>query len=492
MKDKSGNILYVGKASSLRKRVGSYFHGIRKYKPNTTSRSFSVQDRPSKSFAKRRTKIALDYCRRQFSRKPPGEKIQDLLQRTTDIDYIQTTSSAQALLLENSLIKRYKPHYNAALKDDKSYPFVKLSAKEDYPPLSIVRGRREKGARYYGPYTNVKLLKAAVKTLRPIFPFRSCKRFPKKPCLYFHLKLCPGMCAVKVSKKVYGENLRQLELFLEGRGKELLEQLQDKMCKVAEDEHFEEAALIRDKINSLNEIIAQTKEPKPQDLISELKKVLKLPRTPYRIEAFDISQIRGSGLAGSMVSFLGGWPDKKNYRKFRIKTVRGIDDYAMIREVLQRRYRKLSKGNMPTLPDLVMIDGGKGHLSSAQKELKSLGLLKLPVVALAKRLETIYTPSGKEINLPKDSKLLHLLQKIRDEAHRFAISYHRKLRRKDIRMSQLDAISGIGRKRKQELLRHFKSVQAIKQASLEDLLQVKSMNRKAAKGVLQFFSTQGL
>ena len=449
IKAQSGRILYAGKASSLRKRASSYFQ------------------------------------------RPPTKKIQALLKRAADIEYIQTSSPAQALLLENSLIKKYRPYYNAALKDDKSYPYVEISLKEDYPYLSIVRGKREKEARYFGPYTNVKLLKTAIKALRRIFPFRSCKRFPRKPCLYFHLKLCPGMCVKKVAKGVYRENLRHLGLFLEGRHKELISELSKRMYQAANLELFEKAAFLRDRINSLTEMIAQTKAPKHEELILALKKVLKLPRAPYRIEAFDISEIGGAGSSGSMVTFLGGWPDKKHYRKFRIKTVQGIDDYAMIRELLRRRYGRRARKISPPLPDLALIDGGKGHLFSAQKELKKLGLAKLPVIALAKRLETIYSPSGEAINLAEDSKLLQLLQRIRDEAHRFAVTYNRKLRQKGLRKSSLDEIRGVGLKRKQELLRHFKTIAAIKEATVEDLLKVKSIDRKAAKNVLQFFSKKG-
>ncbi len=445
MKDKTGRILYVGKASSLKKRVSSYFQ------------------------------------------KPPTAKTQALLERTEDIDYIQTPSTAAALLLENALIKRHRPFYNAALKDDKSYPYVKISAQEDYPYLLITRGKKEENARYYGPYTNVKLLKAAIKAIRVIFPLRSCLRLPKKPCLYFHLKLCPGMCVKKVDKQAYRENLRQLGLFLEGKHSELLKELKDMMYKAARNELFEKAAMLRDKISSLTEIIAQTKEPKQEDLILKLQKALRLAKAPERIEAFDISEIGGAGLSGSMVSFVGGWPDKKNYRKFRIKTVKGINDYAMIGEVLRRRFKK--RGQAP-FPDLVLIDGGKGHLSCARKELKGVGLDKIPVIALAKRLENIYTSSGRLLQLPKNSKVLHLLQRIRDEAHRFAISYHRKLRQKGMRASFLDEITGIGPKRKKALLRHFKSVQAIRQAGVEGLLKVKCIDKKTAEMIIKHLKSK--
>ncbi|UCB56807.1 MAG: excinuclease ABC subunit UvrC [Candidatus Omnitrophota bacterium] len=441
MKDKPGRILYVGKASSLKRRVSSYFQ------------------------------------------KPQAGKTRVLLSRTKDIEYIQTSSSAQALLLENSLIKKHRPYYNAALKDDKSYPYVKVDTPRAWGAVTITRGKKEKGAKYYGPYTSVKLLKSAIKTLRAVFPFRSCRRLPKKPCLYFQLKLCPGMCIKKIDKKVYRENLRQLGLFLEGKHKELISQLTDKMQKAAKRESFEEAAMLRDRITSLSEIITQTKETGQQELIFQLQKELNLTQAPRRIEAFDVSEIAGSGTVGSMVSFLDGKPDKNNYRKFKIKTVKGIDDYAMICEVLRRRFARALKSS---LPDLIMIDGGKGHLSSARKELSALGLSKIPVIALAKRLENIYTPSGEVLSLPRDSKVLHLLQRIRNEAHRFAISYHRKLRQKDMRASFLDKIAGIGPKKKRALLRHFKSAQAIKKASVEDLLKVKGIDRKTAERIIKY------
>lgn len=445
MKDKEGIVLYAGKASSLKKRLRSYFQ------------------------------------------KPPAVKIQALLSHITDVHYIQTSSSAQALLLENSLIKKYNPFYNTALKDDKSYPFIKISRQDEYPCVLITRGRKEKGAQYYGPYTNVKLLKAALKTMRTILPFRSCARLPKKACLYFHLKLCPGMCVQKIDKQAYRENLRQLGLFLEGRHKELLKQLSTKMRQAAKEQSFEEAAVLKDRICSLSEIIGQARGPKAEDLILELRRVLRLPGAPYRIEAFDISEIAGTGSSGAMVSFLAGRPEKNNYRKFRIKTVKGIDDYAMLREVLRRRYSQRGRKNIPALPDLVLIDGGKGHLSCACAELRRLGLGEIPVITLAKRLETIYTSKGAVLNLPRDSKVLHLLQRIRDEAHRFAISYHRKLRQKTLRISRLDEIPGVGPKRKRDLLRYFKSVQAIRQASVEDLLKVGSIDRKTAGRIVTSF-----
>ncbi|MFC1698360.1 helix-hairpin-helix domain-containing protein [Candidatus Omnitrophota bacterium] len=444
MKDTDGEILYVGKACSLRKRVGSYFQ------------------------------------------KPPTAKTQELIRRSRDIEYLATSSSAQALLLENILIKRHQPFYNAALKDDKSYPYVKISA-DEYPGISIVRGEKVKGARYFGPYTSVKLLKTALKAIRPLFPFRSCRRLPKKPCLYFQLKLCPGICAGKVEPGAYRDTLRQLELFLEGRHNELLRHLQDQMRQAAGLKQFEQAAKLRDRINSLVEIISQTKQPSGADLIVELQKTLGLSEPPYRIEAFDISEISGAGLSGSMVSFLSGWPDKNNYRKFKIRTVKGIDDYAMIAELLRRRYAPEKRKVNSPLPDLVIIDGGKGHLNLAQKTLKTLGLTELPVIALAKRLETIYACGGKVINLPGDSKLLHLLQRIRDEAHRFAISYHHKLREKSLRQSALDGIGGVGEKRKKLLLRHFKTVSALKQASRAQLLKVKGIDLRTAENISKHF-----
>ena len=440
IKDAKGMILYIGKAACLRKRINSYFQ------------------------------------------RPAEAKTRRLLSRAQDIDCIQTSSSAQALLLENCLIKKYQPRYNAALKDDKSYPYVKFS-RGDFPRVSIIRGRLEKGARYFGPYTSVKLLKSALKTARVIFPFRSCRHLPKRPCLYFNLKLCPGMCTVPVDKEAYRQMLRHLGLFLQGRQKELLNILSARMKQAAQLKDYEQAARLRDKIKALTDIGAQTKEPKHPDLILKLQQLLGLPRAPYRIEAYDISEISGSGLAGSMVSFLGGWPDKKYYRKFRIKTVQGVDDYAMIREVLRRRFSGKNRQELP-MPDLVMIDGGKGHLSSARKELRLLGMGEISVISLAKRMETIYAPGLNAVNLARNSALLHLLQRIRDEAHRFAVSYHHKLKERCLRLSALDEIPGVGPKKKRLLLRHFKSLADIKKAGLKELLKIKGIDRKTAKNVL--------
>ncbi|MBN3038614.1 MAG: excinuclease ABC subunit UvrC [Candidatus Omnitrophica bacterium] len=443
MKDQRGVILYVGKASSLRKRVGSYYQ------------------------------------------KPPTDKVQALLSRLRDIEYIQTSSPAQALLLENSLIKKYKPYYNAALKDDKSYPYIKVVENQQYPYILIGRGKKEKTAKYYGPYISARQLKEALRSIREIFPFRSCKNLPQKPCLYLQLRLCPGMCVRDVDVTEYRRTIKQLGLFLQGRYNELFRELKQRMHQASRDEQFEEAASLRDRINSLNEIVFQTKEIDRKDDIFQLKEALQLKKMPYRIEAFDISEISGVGLCGSMVSFVEGLADKNTYRRFRIKTVKGVDDYAMIREVVHRRYRREPQATVLPLPDLVLVDGGKGQWSSARRELDKLGLTAIPVVSLAKRLETIFSPGGKAVRLPHESKALHLLQKIRDEAHRFAISYHRALRGKSMRISELDNIPGVGPKRKRILLKHFKSILALRQASLEDLLAVEGIDKKTAGNIIK-------
>ncbi|MFH1245663.1 MAG: excinuclease ABC subunit UvrC, partial [Candidatus Omnitrophota bacterium] len=503
MKDAAGRIIYVGKASSLKKRIASYFH-----------------------------------------HSAPGAargKIQAMLEHLESIEYISTVSAAQALLQENILIKRHRPYYNFAWKDDKSYPFVIIDYNEEYPAVVIARhkpladgaqGKPGKGVRCYGPYTDVQLLKAALKTIRTVLPFRSCRpgfprlpvasrgfaprraprgerreasagqasparragqasrRLPKQPCLYYHLKLCPGVCAGKIERELYRENLRQLGLFLEGKYNQLLRRLEKLMGQFAAQEAYEQAALLRDRIGALNEIVAQTCQTNPQTLLEQLKELLGLPHVPCRIEAYDISQISGSAMTGSLVSFEDGCPDKNNYRRFRIKTVRGIpaslasldasrsgpaggDDYAMIGEVLRRRFTlpqmpgKVIQEEKNKLPDLIMIDGGKGHLLRAQRELQTLGI-NVPVMALAKRRETIWTPQGNPVHLPRDSKLLHLLQRIRDEAHRFALAYHHKIKRGSMRFSELDDISGIGPRRKRALLTYFKSIEEIKQAAPED------------------------
>jgi len=400
-KDKEGNILYIGKAKSLRKRLYTYF-------------------RPVLSF-----------------------KNQKLISKVKDIEYQITPSESQAQLLEASLIKKYQPPYNISLKDDKSFPLIRITH-EEFPAIYICRKKKlaasdialsrsylEEADVYFGPYTNVKLLRQALKTIRKIFGFRSCKKMPKKPCLYFRLNLCPAPCAGKITAPDYQEIINHIKMFLSSKYEDLLNKLSLKMQALAEEKKFEEAAKIRDQIMALSVMNQITKPEINLIALEDLKRILKLEKLPQRIEAFDISNISGKLATGSMVSFYKGKPDKNNYRRFRIKTVEGINDYKMLEEIIYRRYQRLISENLP-LPDLVLIDGGRAHLRVAKRVIEKLGI-KIPLVSIAKDKENIYLEKRRiPIKLNIDTAGLNLIRQIRDEAHRFALKYHHLLRRKEI------------------------------------------------------------
>jgi len=418
MRDSAGRIIYIGKAASLKNRVSSYFH---------TGTDFSL-------------------------------KTASMVSQVKKIDYIVTHSDNEALLLEQKLIRQYKPRYNIIWRDDKSYPHLKLTLNEDYPRLFFVRKRKEirDGARYFGPYPQVGEVRKTVRWLQKLFPLRLCKYTIEKgkpidekkvrSCLYYHIEHCPAPCLAKISQKKYQEIVDEVTLFLEGKHNELIETLEKKMHLAAKELNFEEAKKIRDCIQTIQGMTERInfKEIKEEELylkiklargLSELKKILSLRKVPLHIEAIDVSNIFGDYAVGSLVAFEKGEPKKDAYRRYKIRTVTKIDDYAMIREVVSRRYKRILKEKdvgIPgiELPDLILIDGGKGHLSTAVETLNTLHL-KLPVIALAKEKEEIYIPQATQpLSLPKNSPALHLLQHIRDEAHRFALSYHKLLRKK--------------------------------------------------------------
>ena len=392
-KDTQGKVIYIGKAKSLKKRVQSYF-----------------------------TRYLSD-------------KTQALVSQIRDIEYITSPSESQAQLLEASLIKKKLPRYNISLKDDKSFPLIRITD-ERYPIVSICRRKKvsakEKGKSiYFGPYTNAKLLRQALKVIRQIFGFRSCKKLPKQPCLYFRLRLCPGPCIGNISPRRYKEIIEDIRMFLESKYEQLVKRLSAKMNRAAKEKRFEVAAKIRDQIAALGAINREQSYFSSLDELEDLKKLIGLDNLPVRIEAFDISNISGKEATGSMVSFYKGIPDKNNYRRFRIKTIRGIDDYAMLREVVHRRYLRLKEEKL-VLPDLILIDGGKQHLLAAGDELKKLKI-NLPIVSIAKEEENIYIKDKQEpIKLSTDTPALNLIRRVRDEAHRFARRYHHLLHKKKI------------------------------------------------------------
>ncbi len=410
-----------------------------------------------------------------------------MAEKVKEISHIPTLTSAEALIYENGLIKQLSPRYNVALRDDKSYPMLKLTAKEKYPRLIMTRQRKNDGAIYYGPYANAKLLRQALGILRRLFPLRTCNKMPKRLCLNYHISQCLGPCEGKTSEGAYGDAISELRLFLEGKREELLGLLSKKMALSAASEDFETAAALRNRIEALSAIKEKRVSYNPADEMEELKGVLGLKGKLETIEAFDVSNIMGKFAVGSMVYFYKGRPRKSEYRKFRINTVSGIDDYSMIRELVNRRYKRLldeKKG----LPGLILIDGGKGHLGVALEELKRLGLDSIPAIGIAKRLEHIYIKDRNDpLVLPRESKALHLLMRIRDEAHRFAISYHKGIFSKNASSSELDSIKGIGEKRKKALIVHFGSIDNIRKAALKELSETEGMNEKSARSIIEYF-----
>ncbi len=389
MKNSKNEVLYVGKAVSLRKRLQSY-------------------SRSSKTFSKTDLLIsALD-----------------------DVEVITTHSEAEALILEASLIKKYQPKYNVELRDDKSYPFIEVTD-EKFPRIAVVRPRkRNPGSQYYGPYVNPRLIRKALSIIRKIFHFRTCNPFPNKECLDYHIGLCDAPCIQNISEEEYRKNIENVCFILEGKKDELYRNLRQQMETLAREKKYEQAAKVRDQLRAIGALYSGTRDINYYKESEQLQRILGLPKRPERIEAFDISNIMGNQSVGSMVSFFNGQPDKNYYRRFRIKEVAGIDDFKMMAEIVKRRYRRL-KNEGATFPDLIVIDGGKGQLSAALEQLVGLKI-EIPIISLAKREEEIFVPHKKNsIVLPKDSLGLKLLQRIRDEAHRFAVSYHRILRRKN-------------------------------------------------------------
>lgn len=383
MKDARGEIIYIGKAKSLRKRVTSYLdNGLL-------------------------------------------GKTASLMLNVADIEYKICPTESMALVLEAALVRKFMPKYNVSLRDDKSFPLVKIT-NEEFPAIYITRKKENDGAQYFGPYTNVKLLRQALKVIRKYFPFRSCKALPNKACIYYRLKLSPAPCIGKISRQDYAKTIKDISLILSGSTEELIKNLTREMEEQSKHQMFEEAAAIRDKILALSSLRDEIYSS--QNSLEELRDKLQLKKLPMRIEAFDVSNILGLQATASLVSFYNGVPDKDNYRRFRIKTVQGADDYKMLAEAVSRRYKRLKEENL-ALPDLILMDGGKGQLSAAESELKKLEL-DIPIISLAKREEEIFTPqSAKALRLKNNSAALLLVQHIRDESHRFALKYHQVLRK---------------------------------------------------------------
>lgn len=584
LKDGEDNVLYVGKAASLYHRVGSYFSS-----PHNLS-----------------------------------SKLQKMVARIADFEFFVTDSDQEAIILECNLIKHYRPPYNVRLKDDKSYPYLKIDLDEDWPRVYITRRLEKDGARYFGPFASAGSVRKTLALLKRLFPFRSCRKVvagnESRPCLDYHIHRCLGPCISAVSKEEYRQVINQVILFLEGKQEVVVRELRRKMAAAAKNLEFEKAALIRDQVRAVEKVIERQKiasaegemdviafaqareqayvlvflirngkllgrehfmlagtrgeEPSPimtsfvqqfyhsaayipdqillqypleetslvqewvrsrkgakvdirvprrgvkKDLVNmvaenarqgleqmrikllaepdvlataleELKRYLLLPSFPHRVEGYDISNIQGAYAVGSMVVFEGGQPRKSHYRRFRIKSVAGANDYAMIQEVLRRRFKRSATeppgSTWEMIPDLVLIDGGKGQLSAALEVMKEAGVDSIPCASIAKENEAIFLPRSTDpVMLPRDSAALYLLQRLRDEAHRFALGYHHKVHHRASLASPLDAIPGIGSKRKRALLKRFGSTRRIKEASITELASVKEMTRSAAERVKEY------
>ena len=442
-KDREGKVLYVGKALSLKKRVSSYFQPAR----------------------------------------PLTAKLMQLVGQVADLDWILAGSEAEALLYEAGLIREKQPKYNVLFRDDKSYPYLKVTAEEPFPRLFIGRGTGETGIQAIGPFANAGLLRQAFNAVRGVIPFRTCRVLPKRACLDYHLGLCQAPCEGRISQAEYRESLSEVFRLMEGKKEQVIEEIRAKMKEASETRRYEDAAKYRDQIAGLLELAVRPRQIVPERALSDLQAILQLPRLPRRIVGFDVSNIFGKEPVGSMVTFVDGRPFKDGYRRFKIKTVAGIDDYGMMREIVRRQFEGArEKGEPP--PDFILIDGGRGHLNAALEVLRELKL-DLPAAGIAKEFELLFLPGRTEpVVLPPESRARRLAQRVRDEAHRFAIGYHRLLRGKDALTSALDRIPGIGPRKKQDLLVRFGSVEAIRKAAIEQLTQVRGISEALAGRIL--------
>jgi excinuclease ABC subunit C len=529
MKDRFGTVIYVGKARDLRKRVSQYFHPSRR--------------------------MGWDL------------KFNALVEAIRDFDFHIVRSEPEAFLLEGKLIKEFHPRYNVSFRDDKRFLMLKVNLNDPIPNFTFARFKKDDGAQYFGPFSNSGALRNTLALVRRQFNLRGCRAFTPgeadyRHCLYGHLKYCTAPCIGNVTRGQYLEQVQAACDFLQGQCVEMKEQLEIEMRKAALAQDFEKAAGLRDLIRDLGETTKKERKFErvpytlplsldPENDLAELAGVLGLTRPPQRIEGFDISNISGTFAVASLVSFKNGRPDRANYRRFKIKTVEGQDDFASMAEVVKRRYSRLlneskvqspkskdeggesipqelqklvdetsrkvrrgipvknenresrmenSKGRKRpspilhppfSLPDLILIDGGKGQLNAACEELKKLGLEKIPIIGLAKEFEEIYQPGeSKPLRPGLDHPAVKLLQRIRDECHRVANSYNAQLRIKRISESILDEFPGIGEARKAALLKKFGSVQRLKTATLEQITAVPGFGGKAALELKKFLEAR--
>lgn len=465
MRDRRGRIIYVGKASSLRKRVRWYF--------------------------------------RESSFRRASPKLRGLMRSIADFDYIVARNEADAILIESNLIKEYKPRYNVSFKDDKRFLLLKAFPNDRFPSLRLCRIQMDDDARYFGPYTSSATARVALDFTEKKFGLRKCSPAVPNEDTYRHcindiVRYCSAPCVGKIDEAGYRERFDEACAFLRGERGLLLTEVWEAIQSASAKMDFERAAYLRDVYFHLSAAVKRRiRSPKTLEIrredafagIMALRDMLGLGREPRVIEAFDVSNISGTYAVGSMVAAVDGLPKRSRYRRFSIRSG-GPDDTRMIAEIVQRRYSRLIAEN-GQLPDLVLVDGGVTQLGAARKRLDALGLRELPVAALAKKLEDIYhEKSNKPIRLDRSAQALQVLRQIRDEAHRFAIAFHRKARGRRIRDSVLDDAPGIGDERKRRLLEHFGSVKRIAAANAEEIARVPGFGRRSAESLVRFLAVR--
>jgi len=475
MKDRFGTVIYVGKARDLRKRVSQYFH-------------------PSR-------------------RQGWDLKFNALIDAIHDFDVHVVKSEPESLLLEGKLIKQFQPRYNISFRDDKRFLLLKVNMNDPIPRFTLTRLKQDDGARYYGPFAHSGALRSTLAMIRRKFNLRGCRPLTPgeadyKHCLYGNLKYCTAPCIGNVTRDQYILQIQGACEFLSGQSSEFEKQLEEEMKKAAVALDFERAASLRDALEDLRRTMKKTEKFErlpytlpvaidPDKDLQELAAILALATPPERIEGFDISNISGTFAVASMVSFRNGRPDRSNYRRFKMKTVTGQDDFACMAETIHRRYSRLLKESteqgleQPNLPNLILIDGGKGQLNAAVAELAKIGITNVPIIGLAKEFEEIYRPGQSEpLCLDHNTGALKLLQRVRDESHRFANTYNAKLRLKKISESILDEFPGIGERRKAALLKRFGSIQRLRIATLEQISEVPGFGGKAAQELKTFLEAR--
>ena len=459
MRDKKGKVIYIGKATSLRSRVRTYF--------------------------------------RQGTLRSADPKLRGLIKCIDDFDFIVVRSEAEATITEGRFIKEYKPRYNTAFRDDKRFLLLKINLHDPFPRFNFCRIQKNDAHTYFGPYASAASARIAKEFVDKRFGLRQCR--PKVPgpadhkhCLNDIIRTCSAPCILKIDEEQYQDRVEEACAFLRGERPSYLKEIEEAMQEQSNAMHFEKAAALRDTLlllrRAMKKRIRGTKDLSISSLdakqgVLELQKTLDLENKPNHIECFDISNISGTYAVASMVCSVEGFPRRNLYRRFRIKTVHGIDDPGMMKEAISRRYSRILKED-GIRPDLILVDGGITQLKAAQAALRKIGLSEIPIAGLAKRFEEIYwqNPQGyTTFRLPRTSNALKMLQRIRDEAHRFALTYHRKLRSKRIRESVLDDVPGIGEKRKEILLNHFGSITRLKKAGLEEIMEIPGFGKAIAE-----------